>query len=363
MTRSDRRPRILYACGREANYVRNRLLIRGLIAHSDVTILASERRGYPGRFAQIFPRLFRASRDVDLIVAGFLGQPLALFAARVLRKPVLLDAMISLYDTLCFDRRTTSPTSVLGRLAFALDQQSISASRLTLVDTAAHGRFFAQTLGLPPGRLFVHYVGPDFDLCSVVTAPSQSHVLDVVHYSSYLPLHGVDVVVKAAAMLRSEPGIRVRLVGAGPELPRVRALTEREGLPNVEFIPWLPLAELSHTINNAGIALGGHFADNPKARRVIAGKTFQFLAAGRPTIVGDNPANRELFTPGRHVEAIPHADPASLALAIRRLAADEEHRAFLGRSAGSLVREVFDPSAVATNLRHAVELALEPSRD
>ena len=55
---------------------------------------------------------------------------------------------------------------------------------------------------------------------------------------------------------------------------------------------------------------------------MISTKTFQFLAMGKPTIVGDNPATRELLVSGETVYAVPMNDPEALADAILLLATD-----------------------------------------
>src|SRR5205823_1612073 len=196
----------------------------------------------------------------------------ALFAAHILRKPVLLDAMISVYDTLCFDRRVARPESLVGQAAFALDRQSMSAARLVLVDTAAHGLFFARTFGIPRQRLFVHYIGPEFEIDTAVPRRSQSSTIDVVHYSSYLRLHGIDTIVRAANILGGDSRVRFRLIGNGPEYGRVRLLAEQAHSDNIDFVEWQPAADLRRSILDADIGLGGHFANNGKARRVIAGK-------------------------------------------------------------------------------------------
>ena len=120
------------------------------------------------------------------------------------------------------------------------------------------------------------------------------------------------------------------------------SLAERLGLPNVRFIDWLPPPDLYRQVAGATIGLGGHFAENPKARRVIAGKTFQFFAAGRPTIVGDCPANHELFTSGQNVEFVEMNNPDELAHRIALLCDQRERRARLGSAGLDLMRDLFD---------------------
>jgi glycosyltransferase involved in cell wall biosynthesis len=353
----NRRPRIVFTCGREPDYIRNRLLIRGLDRLYPLSVVASRRADYPGRLAATLPRLVTAARDADLIVTGFLGQPYALLAARLLRKPVLLDAFVSVYDTLCLDRRTVARRGALGRLLFEFDRVSFNSASVILVDSEAQRQFFSATFGVPRQRFEVHYLGPDFQ--ALVNASQLADTpVNVLHYGSYLPLHGTDVIVRAASLLRDDPTIQFRLVGLGPRYAAVRALATELRLPSLEFVDWLPTAELSREIARATIGLGGHFADNPKARRVIAGKTFQLLAAGRPTIVGDCPANRELFGAGEHVEMVPLADPRALAHAIADLARDARRRHELGVAGSQLMWSLFAEEQVAQNLRLAVEKAL-----
>src|SRR5579884_572136 len=231
-------PRVLFVCGREPSYIRNRLLLYGLSRLYPVSVIASCRPRYGERFASILPRLLRAAARADLIVAGFLGQPIAIIAASLLRKPVLLDAFVSVYDTLCLDRRMVAERSPLGRLIFAMDRDAISTANLVLVDTDCQRRFFSDTFGEPAGRFHVHYLGPDPHL-RPTTREFDSEIVNVVHYSSYLPLHGVEVIVKAAELLRDEAQIKFRLIGTGPRRRQVQSLADRLGLSNITFIDWL----------------------------------------------------------------------------------------------------------------------------
>jgi glycosyltransferase involved in cell wall biosynthesis len=74
----------------------------------------------------------------------------------------------------------------------------------------------------------------------------------------------------------------------------------------------------------------GIFGTSSKAARVIPNKAFQALACGAPLVTADTPAARELLTDGKDALLVPPGEPAALAAALRRLAADDEFRTRLG---------------------------------
>ena len=90
-------------------------------------------------------------------------------------------------------------------------------------------------------------------------------------------------------------------------------------LKNLKLIDYVPFEKLPLEISNADICLGGHFSGIEKANRVISGKTFQFIAMKKPTIVGDNPANKELFNHRKNIYMCKMADSQSLAKGIMEL--------------------------------------------
>lgn len=323
------RPRVLFISGRETGYIRNRVMLAALRLHYDVTVLTPELRGTPARLAGGLARYVAQRPPCDVIFAGFYGQPLAMALARLGREPVVLDAFVSTYDTLCEDRRRFRPGSLLGRLAFWLDAESCRFTRRVLTDTAADAAYFRDTFGVPEAKLRPIYVGCDESLFYPRPSADRGVGCHVFSYGAFLPLHGVDTILYAAEKLQRFPAIRFTIGGTGPGLRQMQQLAADLALHNVAFPGWIPIERLPEHIASADICLGGHFSTIPKASRVISTKTFQFVAMAKPTIVGDNAATRELFVPGEDVLAVPMGDPAALADAIRTLAEDAALRARL----------------------------------
>ena len=126
-----------------------------------------------------------------------------------------------------------------------------------------------------------------------------------------IPLHGLETILGAA---RLAPELQIRLIGSG-QLEKV--LEERP--ENVEWVHWVNYEELPRELWGAGVALG-IFGTSDKTLRVIPNKAFQALATGAPLITGD---------------------PAALAGAIRRVAADPE----LARNLGEGGRRTYEEQA------------------
>jgi glycosyltransferase involved in cell wall biosynthesis len=126
----------------------------------------------------------------------------------------------------------------------------------------------------------------------------------------------VQYIVEAAKLLKDEPDIEFHIIGEGITYSSVRKSAASMGVDRLFFQAAVPYVELPAAIAQASVCLGGPFGATSKARRVIAGKTFQFLAMAKPTIVGDSPANREVFTHGEDVLMCRMADARALADAI-----------------------------------------------
>ena len=329
--------RIVFTCGREPQYQRNTIILDALRQSFDVVEVTEDSRRLLVRYLQLYWGLARAlQKPIDLVVTGFLGQPLVPFIRRFTRAPILFDAFLSVYDTLSYERQTFKPDSLFGHLAYRLDKSSCESSNLVTLDTNEHVRYFAEKFHLSIQKLHRVFVG-----CSekiFFPRPDHSVMPMILFYGSFLPLQGVDVIVQAARLLEKESPLRFRLIGEGPMKKQVCRFIKQMDLKNIDVFPSIPLSELPQHISQAMICLGGHFGRAEKARRVIAGKTYQMIAMGRPTIVGDNPANSELLTHGQDAWFCPMDSPEALASAIIYLYNDPDVRNNLSVNANRTFR-------------------------
>jgi glycosyltransferase involved in cell wall biosynthesis len=354
--------------------MRNRVLIRALQQHFDILILSSNARSTIARTLFGLARFVANRQTYDCCFVGFYGHPLAIALAAWQRatkltgrsgaRPIVFDAYVSTYDTLCEDRRWFKRQSLVGQLARWLDRHSCQMADRVLLDTRVHARYFVDHLGIPEGKLEAVYVGCDESLFSPQAREprpqdeSQEAAFQVFYYGAFLALHGTEVIIQAAQRLRDRPDIRFVIGGNGPHARFCRAMAGELGLKNVEFVGWIPLEQLPGQIARASLCLGGHFSTIPKAARVISTKTFQFIAMQRATIVGDNAATRELFTHGQDVYAVPMGDPTALADAIRTLADDGRLCAEIARGGRALFQQRLTTQAIGNQLQSIISEVL-----
>ncbi|MDE2728599.1 MAG: glycosyltransferase [Gemmatimonadota bacterium] len=287
----------------------------------------------------------------DVMLVGYIGHfdmPLAWLLTRFPRRPLVFSPLISLYDTLVDDRRSIAEGTLRSRFLRWLDRQACAKADLVLLDTEAHIDYFVQEFNLPRKRFARVFVGAvELDARAEDRAavdplaidppaegpPSENAPFRVLFIGKFIPLHGLPFMLEAANRLKDVPDIEFHFVGSGQLTDEIHETARRLNQENVRFTDWIPYEQLHRFLQGWGVCLG-IFGTSDKAVRVIPGKVFVALSAGKAVITADSPAIRELLADGESAVLCRRGDPEALAGAIRRLHRDREllHRIAEGGS-------------------------------
>lgn len=339
-------PRILYAGVYERDYARNRLIVRALrdagarVEEAHVAVFERRRDksavGLIGlaalgvrlawAYTRLVPSVALRLLRCDALAVGYIGQLDMLVLAplaRALGRPVIFNPLVTLSDTLVEDRALARAGTFVARVIVALDRAALRLADDVLVDTEANGWRLRQRFGLAPGRLTVVAVGADDTFAPLGKASGRAvdAPLDVLFIGKFIPLHGVETIVRAVALLRARGApLRVELVGTGQTYRAARAQAVALGLGEDALIwtDWIPFEALSDRLRRADVALG-IFGSGTKAARVIPNKLWQSLACGVASVTRSSPAVAGVLCDAENVLLVPPADPLALADAIERL--------------------------------------------
>lgn len=252
---------------------------------------------------------------------------------RTPRPPIIIDAFISVYDTIVNDRHLVSRRHPMARLLFHLEKRAYRQSDLVIVDTPENAIFFQQLFGLPSSRLVAIPLATnetDFAFSPYTPNPGKTRVLFI---GTLVPLHGVGVIIDAAQRLAGREDIEFRIVGTGQEALEVsRRLRMRPA--NVTWVTeWKDSKELAREARTADICLG-IFGDTAKAQRVCPLKVYAYAAVGRPIITADTAwvRNATRDSEPSPFKTVPAAAPDALSSAIVQLADDPQLRMELARA-------------------------------
>ncbi|MFN8423866.1 MAG: methyltransferase domain-containing protein [Anaerolineae bacterium] len=320
------------------------------------------------RLAAVGRRVLRAWRAlgaatadltrIDIVWVGATGLvdlPIARRVADRLGAPLVFDPLVSLGETVR-DRGLAAGGSVRLAAFERLERRLFALADQVVVDTNAHAAAWADDLALPMAKALVvpvgaprvfHDAAPDYEL-------RPDRALSVVYFGQFIPLHGVDVMLRAAGRLR-EATIDFTFVGVGQTQGAAERLARDLGLARARFVPaWLTPADLIAAHIAAADVCLGVFGDRPKTARVVPYKVYAALAAGRAVVTGDTPALRERLTPDENVVAVPCGDPGALARALADLAGAPATRARLAAAGRATWERSFSPERLGSELRAAL---------
>ena len=166
----------------------------------------------------------------------------------------------------------------------------------------------------------------------------------------YAGAHGMsndlDLVIKAADLLRDKPSIRIVLLGSGKEKPHLQAAAAELGLVNVLFLPPVSKLEMPDALaaSDACLAI---LKPIEMYKTTYPNKVFDYMAAGRPVILAIDGVIKQVVEDANAGLAVPPGDPEFLASTIRTLAGDRTLCQKLGNNGRNIVETKFSRDALA----------------
>jgi glycosyltransferase involved in cell wall biosynthesis len=329
-------------------------LTRGLKEHG-VTLIEC-RSGAPGLWGK-YRELYRTWRTLprtDAVYVIFLGyylMPLAWLLTHWRGIPLVLDALMSQYDTEVNDRKRLRPYAPRALFLWAVDYFAFALADVLVVDTEVHKRFFAGKFHVPLHKMIVAPMGCRNDVFTPRVPEEEAQEECVIEFhGSFIPLQGIEHIIRAAKLLQDKgEEVRFECIGSGQTYPEMERLAKEQGLTNLHFVGRRPQKDIPAYIARAQICLG-IFGTTEKALRVIPNKVYECLSCGKAVITERSPAALETLHDGEDVCLVTPGNGEELAERISTLKHDAALRARLAEGARRLSNTTFSPGAIAGNL-------------
>lgn len=313
------------------------------------------------RYVQTLAKLFwlRASKRPDVYILGFRGMEIY-WPVRLLTigKPLVYDEFLNPYLWIVEEHKKVSTHSLAAKLLRAYVRSIYMSCALVLSDTDIHARYSIEQFSQPSQKFLTLYVGTDEEMFAAKNNMPATKTFNVFFYGrSFLPLHGLDQIIEAAQQLEDEPHINFTIIGGAKrkkDMDVFLAEIKKRKLKNVDHKPWVQLEELPGYIDRANLCLGGPFGNTPQGQKVITGKTYQFLAMGKPTLIGliDEEVG---FKDGVNCLAVKQGNTDELAAKILWAYHHQDQLGTIGKMGKELYQSVFSQRIQAKKLDNALK--------
>jgi lipopolysaccharide/colanic/teichoic acid biosynthesis glycosyltransferase len=181
----------------------------------------------------------------------------------------------------------------------------------------------------------------------------------------YAGAHGLandlGTVLLAAKRLEAYPDIVFVLVGDGKERPNLIRQAEELGLSNVRFVPAQPKTRMPQFLAAADVCIA-ILKPIPMFTTTYPNKVFDYMAAGRPTVLAIDGAIREVIEAADGGTFVQPGDPEALAQAVLRYYRHPDLRHRHGQNARSYVAVHFNRSQQAPKLEDTFQRVYREKR-
>ena len=234
---------------------------------------------------------FIAQRQRTLVYVPYPGvfvcALLACLPTKLRPQRLILDAFISLYDTVVCDRQLLKAHTLLAKLLFKVERYAYQHCSAVVVDTPQNAAYLSALFKLPQA-LFTAIPLSTYEaslkLPAYQAAPQDT--LKILFVGTLIPLHGIDVIVNAIRLLAAESQLQFKIIGNGQLAAQVRELQQQFPDRLTWIDTWISQEQLVEEIAEADICLGV-FGTSAKTQRVCPLKLYAYAAAGRSIITAN----------------------------------------------------------------------------
>lgn len=164
------------------------------------------------------------------------------------------------------------------------------------------------------------------------TPPSEDH--RIVYAGQLYPWKGVDVLVQAFARLSKGELVIVGGLKGESDFDRVQDLARTLNLGDrVKFLGSLPQKDVAGELARATVVVAPFLKSAMTSEHTSPIKAFEAMAAGRPLLISDTDASREIVEDGRTGLVVPPGNVEAWSQALERVLSDRALQMALARAA------------------------------
>jgi glycosyltransferase involved in cell wall biosynthesis len=165
--------------------------------------------------------------------------------------------------------------------------------------------------------------GADLSVSPTPVAPEPHARFTAMYAGTHGLANGLDGLLDAAALLHAEglgDRLLMRFIGDGPDKPRLAERARALGLDWVSFEPPVPKSRVHEVLQEADAFLVTMHAVGLYRYGISFNKLYDYMAAGRPTVLGASASNNPIAEAGAGL-SVPAGDAAAFAEALKTLMA------------------------------------------
>lgn len=197
---------------------------------------------------------------------------------------IILDAFISLYDSIVFDRKLIKKENWLAKLIFNIERRAFNTADYVIVDTKNNSDYYSSLFDLPLEKFVPIPLATDERVFQPTPyIAEKDSVCRVLFIGTLIPLHGIQTIISAIKMLNEHEEISFHIIGDGQDAAYASKYASQKPKYFTWNKNWCSSEELALEITKSDICLG-IFGSTNKTQRVCPYKIYHYARIGRPII-------------------------------------------------------------------------------
>ena len=212
-----------------------------------------------------------------------------------------------------------------------------------------------------PGSVVWLPNGIDLEFAPVPKQRPDSGEFVVIYAGAHGIANDLDTIIEAARIIESRPAgsrIRFRLIGEGPEKPRLIEKTKSMGLEYVEFLPPVSKRKVFDFLEQADAFLSTTRRSELYKTGLSFNKLFDYMAMARPIVFSADSSNNPVTEAQCGMTVSPESpqDLAESILALERMSSTERHE--IGLKGREYVSQRHSLEVIASHLEDVLSTIL-----